>query len=184
MKLLRAAVLSAIGAGTLSPHAAGRLAAVAAALALTSSCGAAHAAPGDTVIFVEYRTKAVRVAPSPNVGGATVTYRIVLRPDGSVEDARAVKGGKSGNLTSQLGKQKNQVQYSVVDPKTITRTTELETHFHKLTIKLDDKHKCSANIEFTLKPGQTYFRDYSAQLKEYASYSNIEMISSACTISD
>lgn len=155
-----------------------------AVLVLALSCSAAIAAPGDTIIFVEYRTKAVRVSPSPNVGGAKVTYRIVLRPDGSVEDARAVAGGKSGNLKSQLGKQSRNVQYSVVDAKTITRTTELETHFHKLTVTLVDKRTCTAQIDFTLKPGHTQFRDYSGQLKQYASYSNIEMVSSSCTISD
>jgi hypothetical protein len=141
----------------------------------------ANAAEGDTLISVHYRSKAVRVRPTPRVGGVDVDFRIVLHSDGRVEDAWSVKDGKRGNRTSKLGPNSGGVVYRVLDAGTITRTGDVGTHFHKMTIRVSGKN-CTADVEFVLKPGQTEYRDYSTELKTMATYSSLGTQYVTCVI--
>jgi hypothetical protein len=142
----------------------------------------AAAASGDTAIHVHYAAKSVRVRPQPNNGGSgTVDFEILLHPNGKVEDKFAVKDGLKGEFKSKLGNQSHKAVYRVIDASTIERTTDLGTHFHKLTIKVAGKN-CTANVEYLLKPGQTEYRDYSTQLKKWAYYSKLEMDYATCVI--
>ena len=153
-----------------------------AAAVLAADPGSAPAAPSDTVISVFYASKAVRVRPRPNQGGTGhVTFRIVLHANGTVEDAFENKDGPKGKMKTKLGKQPRGAVYRVIDASTIERTAEEPTHFHKLTIKVNGKN-CTANVDYTLKPGQTEYRGYSTELKQWAYYSKMEMEYATCVI--
>ena len=140
------------------------------------------AASGDTAIHVHYAAKSVRVRPQPNNGGSgTVDVEILLHANGKVEDKFAVKDGLSGESKSKLGSRSHNAVYRIIDASTIERTTDLGTHFYKLTVKVAGKN-CTANVEYLLKPGQTEYRDYSTQLKTWAYYSKLEMDYATCVI--
>jgi hypothetical protein len=143
------------------------------------------AASSDTKIYVFYGVKAVRARPQPTQGKATGEFRILLRADGKVEDRFESKSGQlagqKSQLKSRLGAQPLKAVYRVIDDSTIQRTTDLGTHFHRLTIKLVGKN-CTATSEWVLKPGQKEYRDYSIQLKQMAYYSLLETEYATCVI--
>jgi hypothetical protein len=142
---------------------------------------AAHAATGDTRISIHYRSKSVRVRPTPRIGGASVDFKIVLRADGRVEDEHSVKDGKSGSSKSRLGPKAKGAVYRVLDAGTITRTGDAGSHYHKITVRVSGKN-CTADIEYILKPGVKEYRDYSTELKTMAYYSSLGIDYVTCVI--
>jgi len=140
----------------------------------------ANAQTGDTHISIHYRTKSVRVRPTPRTGGADVDFGIVLHANGTVEDSYAVKDGKHGSSKSKLGPSKGLV-YRVLDSGTVTRTTDLGTHYHKITVHASGKN-CTAEVEFILKPGEKEYRDFSTELKTTAYYSSLTTEYVTCVI--
>src|SRR5258708_7805612 len=124
----------------------------------------ANAESGDTHISVHYRSKSVRVRPTPRTGGADVDFGIVLHANGKVEDDWSVKDGKRGSTKSKLGPVSKGAVYRVLDSGTITRTGDVGTHYHKITVRTSGKN-CTADVEYILKPGVKEYRDYSTELK-------------------
>ncbi|OQW58294.1 MAG: hypothetical protein A4S14_08150 [Proteobacteria bacterium SG_bin9] len=141
----------------------------------------ANAAAGDTNIYVHYKVNAVRVRPSARVGSATVDFRIVLRANGTVSDAFAVKDGLKGTAKVKLGRQPKGVVYRVIDDSTIERTFDVGAHIHKLTVKVAGKN-CTATSDYILKPGEKEFRDYSTELKQMAYFSSLKAEYVTCVI--
>ena len=148
---------------------------------LLTGCSDSHAAEGDTNIYVHYKTKAVRVRPSFRAGTALVDFRIVLHANGTVDDVFAVKDGQKGATKNRLGVNPKNVAYKVIDASTITRATDLGTHFHKLTVRVSGKN-CTAAVDFVLKPGRAEYKDYSTELKTMAYYSKLETEYVTCVI--
>jgi hypothetical protein len=141
----------------------------------------ANAKTSDTHISIHYRTKGVRVRPTPRVGGADVDFGIVLQADGTVEDDYSVKNGKHGSSKSKLGPVSKGVVYRVLNSGTVTRTVDLGTHYHKITIHASGKN-CTADVEFILKPGAKEYRTYSTELKIMAYYSSLGTEYVTCVI--
>jgi hypothetical protein len=141
----------------------------------------AKAATGDTNISIHYRSKSVRVRPSPRTGGANVDFRIVLRANGKVEDEYSVKDGKRGSSKSKLGPADRGAIYRVLDSGTITRTVDVDTHYHKITVRVSGKN-CTAEVEYILKPGVKEYRDYSTELKTMAYFSSLGIEYVTCVI--
>ena len=113
--------------------------------------------------------------------------RFVPHRSSSERNGRRLPRGrrfKKGTSSSKLGKAEKKFVYRVEDGSTITRTNEEGSHFVKITIKLVDKEKCTANVKFTLKPGHKEFQFYSAALKQTAYYSSAAMESSDCRITN
>lgn len=141
----------------------------------------ASAETGDTHISIHYRSKSVRVRPTPSTGGADVDFGIVLHANGTIEDSYSVKEGKHGASNSKLGPVSQKLVYRVIDSGTFTRTVDLGTHYHKITVHTSGKN-CTADVEFILKPGVKEFRDYSTQLKTTAYYSSLGIQYITCVI--
>ena len=141
----------------------------------------ASAETGDTNIYIHYRTKSVRVRPTPRTGGADVDFSIVLHANGKVEDAYSVKDGKHGSTKSRLGPASRGAIYRVLDSGTITRTVDAGTHYYKVTVRVSGKN-CTADVEFILKPGVKEYRDYSTELKTMAYYSSLATDYVTCVI--
>ena len=139
----------------------------------------ADAQTGDTHILVHYRSKSVRVRPTPSSGRADVDFRIVLHADGTVEDNYSMEG-KQGSSKAKLGPSKR-LAYRVLDSGTITRTVDLGTHYHKITVHTSGKN-CAAEVEFILKPGEIEYRDFSTELKTMAFFSSLGTQYVTCVI--
>ncbi len=137
----------------------------------------AYAAPGDSNIYVHYKTKAVRVRPLPATVGTTVDIKIILRANGTVEDAYDVKGGIKGSSKNKLGGR----GFKVVNSSTLLRSGKAENYTHKTTIKVDGKN-CTASVERILNPGEKEYREFSKPLKQVAFYSSIENEYTTCVI--
>jgi hypothetical protein len=141
----------------------------------------AVAETGDITISIHYRSKAVRVRPTPRIGGTDVDFMIVLHANGKVQDGYSVKGGKSGSSKSEMGPKANGVVYRVVDAGTITRTSDAGTHLYKITVRVSGKN-CTANVEYILKPGKKEYRDFSTELGTMAYFSSLEATNVTCAI--
>jgi hypothetical protein len=141
---------------------------------------AANAETSDTHISIHYRAKSVRVRPTPRTGGGDVDFGIVLHANGTVEDNYSVKDGKHGSSKSKLGPSKGLV-YRVLDSGTITRTADLGTHYHKITIHTSGKN-CTADVEFILKPGEKEYLEFSTELKTMAFFSSLRTEYVTCVI--
>jgi hypothetical protein len=140
----------------------------------------ANAETNDTHISIHYRARSVRVRPTPRTGGGDVDFGIVLHADGTVEDSYSVKDGKHGSSKSKLGPSKGLV-YRVLDSGTVTRTADLGTHYHKITIHTSGKN-CTADVEFILKPGEKEYREFSTELKTMALFSSLRTEYVTCVI--
>ena len=140
----------------------------------------ANAEGGDTHISIHYRTKSVRVRPTPRTGGGDVDFGIILHADGTVEDSYSVRDGKHGSSKSKLGPSKGLV-YRVLDSSTVTRTVDLGTHYHKITVHTSGKN-CTADVEFILKPGEVEYREFSTELKTMAFFSSLRTEYVTCVI--
>jgi len=137
---------------------------------------------GDTHISIHYRAKSVRVRPTPRTGVGDVDFGIVLHADRTIEDSYSVKDGKHGDSKTRLGPvSKGVVVYRVLDSGTITRTADVGTHFHKITVHTSGKN-CTADVEFILKPGQTEYREFSTELKVMAYFSTLQTEYVTCVI--
>ena len=141
----------------------------------------ARAETGDAHISIHYRTKSVRVRPAPRTGGADVDFGIVLHGNGTVADSYSVKGGHHGSSKAKLGPASRGPVYRVLNSGTFTRTVDLGTHYHKLTVHTSGKN-CTADVEFILKPGVKEYRDYSTQLNTMAYYSSLSVEYITCVI--
>jgi hypothetical protein len=157
------------------------LALVAASVVTVNEMPIANAEAGDTHISIHYRSKSVRVRPTPRTGGADVDFGIVLHADGTVEDSYSVKDGKHGSSKSRLGPVSKGLIYRVQDSGTFTRTVDLGTHYHKITVHTSGKN-CTADVEFVLKPGQKEYREFSTELKTMAFYSSLGTEYVTCVI--
>jgi hypothetical protein len=140
----------------------------------------AKAESGDTHISIHYRAKSERVRPTPRTGGGDVDFSIVLHADGTIADSYSVKDGKHGSSKSKLGPSKGPV-YRVLDSGTVTRTVDLGTHYHKITIHTSGKN-CTADVEFILKPGEKEYREFSTELKTMAFFSSLRTEYVTCVI--
>jgi hypothetical protein len=142
----------------------------------------ADAETGDTRISVHYRTKGVRIRPTPHTGGVDVDFTIVLHADGTVADSYVVKDGEHNSRNIRLGAApQSGPAWRVLDSGAITRSVDLGTHFHKMAIRTSGKN-CKADVEFILKPGMKEYRAYSAQLKGMAFFSSIDVEYATCVI--
>jgi hypothetical protein len=146
----------------------------------------ADAAPGDTVITVSYKVRAVRVKPQPLSGIGENTLRAVLHADGTVDDVIDAKGGKSSKKWEakdrKLGGRKDfAAQWRVIDANTLERKFEDATHDYVVKVAVDGK-KCKAKVGYILKPGQTEYRTHSVQLNQIAYYSTLKAFDVRCRI--
>ena len=148
---------------------------------LLMSSASAGVSADDTKIFVSYKTKTVRVKPSPDVGGGVTDIRVVLHSDGTVDDSYDTKFGANGSSKSRLGRKSANAGYSVINGNTLVRVDGNETYTHKLTITVNGKN-CDAKIERALKKGHALFRAYNKPLKTDAYYSSIENEYTTCVI--
>ena len=150
-------------------------------LAILIQCGPISAAQGDTKIYISYRTKSVRVKPSPRIDYASVDLRLILQSDGKVKETSAVEGGAKGTNAGKLGAGSASDGYKVIDASTITRTKSAGNYFHTIMVKVTGKN-CVATIARRLKPGETLFSGYSAELRGLAYFSSIENQYTTCVI--
>ena len=146
---------------------------------------AADAAPGDTVITINYKNKAVRVRPQPTEGVGEVSLHIVLHANGTVDDVVEGKGknAKKWELKKRkLGAHKDKsAKYRVIDANTIERTFADRNFVYAVKIVVDGK-SCKADVGYTLDPGQKEFNVYSPQLGKLAYYSEIKPFDIQCKI--
>jgi hypothetical protein len=152
-------------------------------LALSSP---AVAEKGDAIITVDYETRAVRVRPEPDVRHSQHRMVIVLHPDGRVEDEYTGAGPHPSvfaNKNRRLGNTESasNVRYRVVDKNTISRTSESGALVSTLTVVVSGK-TCTANIDYSLKPGETEFKAFSTQLGTMAYYSETAATRTTCKI--
>jgi hypothetical protein len=141
----------------------------------------ANAQGSDARISIHYRAKSVRVRPTPRTGGGDVDFSIILHADGTVEDSYSVKDGKHDSSKSRLGPHSRGVVYRVLDSQTFTRTVDVGTHYHKITVHTSGKN-CTADVEFILKPGETEYREFSTELKIMAFFSSLRTEYVTCVI--
>jgi hypothetical protein len=141
----------------------------------------ARAGTGDAHISIHYRVKSVRVRPTPSSGVADVDFGIVLHADGAFEDNYSVKEGQHGSSKGKLGPASQGPVYRVLDSGSFTRTLDLGTHYHKMTIRTSGKN-CTAEVAFILKPGVKEYRTYSTHLKIMAYYSSLDVEYATCVI--
>ncbi len=141
----------------------------------------ARAETGDAHISIHYRVKSVRVRPTPNNGVTDVDFGIVLHADGAVEDNYSVKEGQHGSSKGKLGPASQGPVYRVLDSGSFSRTVDLGTHYHKMTIRASGKN-CTAEVEFILKPGAKEYRSYSTHLKIMAYYASLSVEYATCVI--
>lgn len=141
----------------------------------------AIALEGDTKISVSYKTKTVRVKPSPQNGGGVTDIRVILHRDGTVDDAYNTPGGPQGSSQSKLGSSGAKARFKVMDGTTLVRVDGNESYVHKTTIKVNGKN-CTADVERSLKPGHKLFKVRDSAAKKDYYYSSIENEYITCVI--